>query len=99
MTTQVREDILQLLAKLSEYCPEVRFGQLIANLSYLAKGPSNEAIWDVEDEELLAAARKLLKERRKRASARPNERMQPTGNLPVSVVSEIDVGCRAPSGG
>jgi hypothetical protein len=64
MTTQVRKDILRVVAELSECSPEVRFGQLIANLSYLAKGPTNEAIWDVEDEELLVAARKHLEERR-----------------------------------
>ena len=69
MTTQVRKDILHILAELSQCCPEVRFGQLIANLSYMAKGPTNEAIWDVEDEQLLEAARKHLEERRNRASA------------------------------
>ena len=63
MTTPVRQDILNVLSELGESCPEVRFGQLIANLSYLAKGPTKEAIWDVEDEELLAAARKHLQER------------------------------------
>jgi len=43
---------------------------LIANLSYLAKGPTNEAIWDVEDDQLLEAARKHLEERgRNEASA------------------------------
>ena len=63
MTTQVRQEILQALAELSEHCPDIRFGQLIANLSYLAKGPTNEAIWDVEDEELLDAAQRHLKER------------------------------------
>ncbi len=69
MTTQVRKDILHVLAELSYCCPEVRFGQLIANLSYLAKGPANEAIWDVEDDEFLEAARKHLEERRNEASA------------------------------
>ncbi len=64
MTTQVRGEILHVLSELSECCPDVRFGQLIANLSFLAKGPTNEAIWDLEDEELLAAARKHLRERR-----------------------------------
>ena len=83
MTTQVRQNILQLLAELSDCCPEVRFGQLIANLSYLAEGPSNEAIWDVEDEELLDAARKHLEERRNRASARQNERTQPRRQSPA----------------
>ena len=66
MTAQVRKDLLNLLEELSECTPSVRFGQLIANLSYLAKGPTNEAIWDAEDAELLAAARKHLRELRDR---------------------------------
>ena len=77
MTTQVREEILHILSELSECCPEVRFGQLIANLSYLAKGPTSEAIWDLEDEELLAAARRHLKERRNKEAPLPNEALQP----------------------
>jgi len=64
MTPQVRKDLLRVLEELSECTPSVRFGQLIANLSYLAKGPTNEAIWDAEDAELLAAARKHLGELR-----------------------------------
>jgi hypothetical protein len=35
-------------------------GQLVANLATLAQGAKVEAIWDAEDEELLAAARRLL---------------------------------------
>ena len=50
-------------------CPEVRFGQLLANLSYLAKGPTNEAIWDMEDEELLVAAKQHLETLSKRHSS------------------------------
>jgi hypothetical protein len=55
-----RQEILQLLERLSALTPEVRFGQLIANLSYLAIGPTNEAIWDMEDEQLVAALRKHI---------------------------------------
>jgi hypothetical protein len=55
-----RQEILRLLERLSELTPDVRFGQLIANRSYLAIGPTNEAIWDVEDEQLVAAIRKLI---------------------------------------
>jgi hypothetical protein len=57
MITTVREEILRQLARLSELTPDVRFGQLIANLSYLAIGPTNEAVWDMEDEQLLEAIR------------------------------------------
>ena len=65
----MRQDLLAVLLELSEVCPEVRLGQLIANLSYLARGLSNESIWDVEDEELLDAARKHLQEWRARRGA------------------------------
>ena len=60
MITAQRQEILQLLQRLSELTPDVRFGQLIANLSYLAIGPTNEAIWDMEDEQLVAAIQKHI---------------------------------------
>jgi hypothetical protein len=60
MISAQREEILRLLERLSELTPDVRFGQLIANLSYLAIGPTNEAIWDMEDEQLLGAIRKHI---------------------------------------
>jgi hypothetical protein len=47
--------------ELSERDSELRFGQMIANLATLARGPEVESIWDAEDEELAAAARRLLK--------------------------------------
>ena len=52
-----RRELLLALTELSETCPEMRFGQLIANLSTLAKGLSSDGLWDVEDDELLNAAR------------------------------------------
>jgi hypothetical protein len=55
-----REEILRLLARLSDLTPDVRFGQLIANLSYLAVAPTVEAIWDMEDEQLLDAIRRHI---------------------------------------
>ena len=69
MINPVRQEVLQVIAELSDLVPEVRLGQLIANLSYLARGLANESIWDMEDEELLAAARKHLEELRSRRGA------------------------------
>ncbi len=60
MMNPTRQELLSVLADLSVACPEMRFGQLIANLSTLARGLSAEGLWDAEDEELLAAARKQL---------------------------------------
>jgi hypothetical protein len=58
--TSSRKELLALLAELSESDSELRFGQLIANLATLACGPKPEAVWDAEDEELIAAARRLM---------------------------------------
>jgi hypothetical protein len=59
-TNMVRQELLSALAELSAACPEMRFGQLIANLSTLAGRDSAEGLWDAEDEEMLAAAREQL---------------------------------------
>jgi hypothetical protein len=69
MINATRRELLQLLAELGEATPEVRFGQLIANLSYLARENSAEAVWDVEDDELLQAARQHLEKWRARNTA------------------------------
>jgi hypothetical protein len=69
MTNKTRRELLQVLDELSKQCPEVRLGQLITNLATLAKGPTMEAIWDVEDEELLKAAKQQLEVFRARHSA------------------------------
>ncbi len=68
MIATQRQEILRLLERLSELTPDVRFGQLIANLSYLALGPTNEAIWDMEDEQLLAAIRQHITDLSERAA-------------------------------
>ncbi|PWT84145.1 MAG: hypothetical protein C5B58_05200 [Acidobacteria bacterium] len=60
MINSTRLEILQSLKELSELTPDVRFGQLIVNLSYLAIGPTVESTWDVEDDQLLAAIRKHI---------------------------------------
>jgi hypothetical protein len=66
MIEPIRQEVLAVLAELSEVAPEVRLGQLIANLSYLARGLTDESIWNMEDDELLEAARQHLKEWRSR---------------------------------
>lgn len=60
MTDPTRHEILDLLGHLSELAPDVRFGQLVANLSYMALGPTNQAIWDMEDEQLLEVIREHI---------------------------------------
>lgn len=60
MINPLRQDILRQLGRLSELAPDLRFGQLIANLAFLAAGPWDQTLWDLEDEELLTAIRQQL---------------------------------------
>jgi hypothetical protein len=72
MTTPTRAELLHLLAELSAEAPERRFGQLVANLAPLAQGAKIEAIWDAEDQELIAAAQRLLGRYQQRRTVGPN---------------------------
>ena len=54
---ELKQDILRALSELVEHTPDVRFGQLIANLAAIARGPTLEAVWDMEDDELLEAVK------------------------------------------
>jgi hypothetical protein len=61
----VREKVLLLLAQMSERYPGWRLGQLVANVASWARQPTqpyDTGIWDVEDEEMLAALERHLKQ-------------------------------------
>jgi hypothetical protein len=65
MTTS-NEELSSALGELRGIFPDWRFGQMIANLATAARGPQVESIWDCEDDELLAAARRLIEQNRSR---------------------------------
>jgi hypothetical protein len=58
MNNQRRADLLAAFAELSERYPNWRLGQLVANVA----GWADQEIWDVEDEQLLEAARLHLQQ-------------------------------------
>jgi len=60
MTSPIRQEVLRVLAELSDECAEVCLGQLVVNSSYLARGLAVESAWGMEDDELLQAARRHL---------------------------------------
>ncbi|MFL5328279.1 MAG: hypothetical protein ACJ8C4_05145 [Gemmataceae bacterium] len=59
MIDPTRREILARLEHLSELATDMRFGQLVANLTLLAAGPWDKALWDMEDAQLLEAIRKM----------------------------------------
>jgi len=58
--TGSRKELIQLIELLSEADPELRLGQMLTNLATQARGPHPESVWECEDDELIAAARRLL---------------------------------------
>ena len=71
MISNERVEVPRLLSNLCELTPDVRFGQLIANLSYLAIGPTAEAIWEMEDDQLIKAIKQLTANLSDRSGAPP----------------------------
>ena len=56
MTTEPRIELLVTITQLCERYPNWRFGQLVANVA----GWADQETWDVEDGQLLEAARRHL---------------------------------------
>jgi hypothetical protein len=56
--------------------PDVRFGQLLANLGFLVQDQTNQSLWNIEDALLLEVMAKHSADLRKRqqpdASSRPS---------------------------
>ena len=60
MNVSTAEELIRAISELRALFPDWRMGQLVANLVTAAGGKDAGAIWDVEDEQLLAAARRLI---------------------------------------
>ena len=86
--TPVREELLHLLEELSNRYPDWRFGQLVANVSYWAREPRAEAIWDVEDEELLKGIKAHLSRLEARAGQQLGDGALSSSDDQASAVTE-----------
>ena len=67
--TSARQELLRLIAELSDADPDLRLGQLLTNMATQARGPHPESVWDCEDDELVAAADRLLTRLKERRAA------------------------------
>ena len=70
MNVSAAEELIGALSELRALFPDWRMGQLVANLVTAAGGTDAGAMWDVEDEQLLAAARRLIERNRGRGAVR-----------------------------
>jgi hypothetical protein len=62
MTQPTQQQMLEVLAQLCDRSPDVRFGQLLAHLGFLAEDRGSHGLWEVEDGDLLAAMKQHLHE-------------------------------------
>ncbi len=58
--TTTHDELLGAIAELRTLFPDWRMGQLIGNLVQATGSDGDGAIWDVEDEQLLVVARRLI---------------------------------------
>ena len=57
---KTRADLLEALVELGRLRPEWRLGQTLANLAMTAGRMGANAVWNLEDDDALAAAKELL---------------------------------------
>ena len=60
---ETRTELLDALAELGRVHPNWRLGRTLSNLAMAAGRLDAGAVWDLEDDEVLEAARQLLKNR------------------------------------
>jgi hypothetical protein len=68
-TEETRAELLEALAELGRAHPNWRLGQALSNLAMAAGRLDAGGVWDLEDDEALAAARRLLGSRVEGAAA------------------------------
>ncbi len=73
------DEMVNALSELRVLFPDWRMGQLVANLVTAAGGTEAGAIWEMEDEKLLAAARRLIERNQGRAGV-PVDHSSRTGS-------------------
>lgn len=68
-TDETRLELLGVLAGLGRAHPNWRLGQTLSNFAMAAGRLNAGGVWDLEDEDALAAARQLLRSRAKTSAS------------------------------
>ncbi|CAN5394504.1 hypothetical protein BH11PLA2_BH11PLA2_50550 [soil metagenome] len=78
MNTTIRTEALTLLAELAERSPDVRLGQLVAQMGFLGNDSLGRGLWNLEDDEFLA----VLKQHQDELDHRDASEPSPTLTVP-----------------
>ncbi len=66
MTAPIPRQLIEVLARVIELSPDVRFGQLLTNIEFLVNDRSEQPLGEIDDDDLLA----ILDEHRRDLLAR-----------------------------
>ena len=80
MISATRREALDVLAELCELSPDVRLGQLMAQLGFLGQDQTDRSLWDINDEQLLAVLYRHREELVTRTEAPANQAHQLIGS-------------------
>ena len=58
MIPVTQHELIEKLTDLQQLSPDVRFGQLLANIGFLVEDQTDQSLWDVEDARLLEVMEK-----------------------------------------
>ncbi len=58
MIPAMQHELIEKLVDLRDLSPDVRFGQLLANLGFLVEDQTDQTLWNVEDAQLLEVIEK-----------------------------------------
>jgi hypothetical protein len=71
MNDTPRTELLETIGEVAELSPDVRIGQMLANLGFLVEARAGGSIWDIEDRELLQVVQQHRDELQRRTVAAP----------------------------
>lgn len=77
MIPPIQQTIVEKILALCNLSPDIRFGQLMANLGFLSEEFENQSLWDIEDEQLLNVIEIHLAQLSQRQSAIAQQAIQP----------------------
>jgi hypothetical protein len=67
MTDSLRTELLHTLSEVAELSPDVRIGQMLANVGFLVEARAGGSIWDIEGSDLLRVVQEHKDELERRA--------------------------------
>lgn len=70
MTRVAQDEMVEKLVELRQLSPDIRFGQLLANIALLVEDRTEQTLWDIEDPQLL----EVIQEHRDDLARRDSDR-------------------------